>query len=100
VTYDDLAILVSAEVAKPRALIAAVALVLAWMVAGPFMDFSDTWQLLINTPTTVITFLMVFVLAASQNRDTSALQLKLDELIRATERARNEFIGIEKGRAR
>jgi low affinity Fe/Cu permease len=72
-----------------------VAVVLIWAVTGPFFHFSDTWQLAINTGTTVVTFWMVFVIQSSQNSDTQALQLKLDELIRATDSARNVFLGCE-----
>ena len=73
----------------------AVLIILLWIVTGPIFNFSDTWQLVINTGTTIITFLMVFLIQNTQNRDSSALQLKLDELIRATE-ARNRLIGIER----
>ncbi len=74
---------------------AAVILVVVWAVSGPFFGFSETWQLVINTGTTIITFLMVFVLQNSQNRDSEAVQTKLDELILSSHAA-NEFIGIEK----
>jgi low affinity Fe/Cu permease len=77
------------------AFFAALATVLLWLVSGPFFGFSDTWQLVINTGTTVITFLMVFVIQATQNRDGRAVQLKLDELIRAQETARNFFADLE-----
>ena len=66
-----------------------------WAVTGPLFAFSDTWQLVINTGTTIVTFLMVFLIQNAQNRDASAIQAKLDELIRAVGHARNEFIGIE-----
>jgi low affinity Fe/Cu permease len=69
--------------------------VLIWAISGPFFNFSETWQLVINTSTTIITFLMVFVLQNSQNRDGKALQAKLDELI-LTSQAQNKFVGIEK----
>jgi low affinity Fe/Cu permease len=82
------------------AFLAAAAVVLAWMVSGPLFGFSDTWQLVINTGTTIVTFLMVFLIQNTQNRDTKALQLKIDELIRSHHEARNEFIGIEKDRMR
>jgi len=78
----------------PATFIACCALVLLWAMSGPFFGFSETWQLVINTSTTIITFLMVFVIQNTQNRDGAALQAKLDELIRASE-ARNSFIGIE-----
>jgi low affinity Fe/Cu permease len=80
---------------KPVTFFAAVALVLIWAISGPFFGYSETWQLVINTSTTIITFLMVFVLQNSQNRDGKALQAKLDELI-LTSQAANKFIGIEK----
>lgn len=80
---------------KPATFVLAVLLVLAWAVSGPLFDYSETWQLVINTSTTIVTFLMVFVLQNSQNRDGKALQAKLDELI-LTSQAQNEFVGIEK----
>ena len=80
---------------KPGAFVLAVTLVLVWAISGPFFGYSETWQLVINTSTTIITFLMVFVLQNSQNRDGEAVQAKLDELILSSQAA-NEFIGIEK----
>jgi low affinity Fe/Cu permease len=80
---------------KPVTFVMAVALVLVWAASGPVFSFSETWQLVINTGTTIITFLMVFVLQNSQNRDGKALQAKLDELI-LTSQAQNKFVGIEK----
>jgi low affinity Fe/Cu permease len=80
---------------RPVAFASAVALVIIWGASGPFFDYSETWQLVINTGTTIITFLMVFVLQNSQNRDGRALQAKLDELI-LTSQAQNKFVGIEK----
>jgi low affinity Fe/Cu permease len=80
---------------KPGTFVLAVGIVLAWATSGPFFGYSETWQLVINTGTTIITFLMVFVLQNSQNRDGKALQAKLDELI-LTSQAQNKFIGIEK----
>ncbi|MGV4797355.1 low affinity iron permease family protein [Rhizobium sp. F40D2] len=79
---------------KPGTFVVAVTLVIGW-VFGPFVGYSETWQLVINTSTTIITFLMVFVLQNSQNRDGKALQTKLDELI-LTSQAQNKFVGIEK----
>jgi low affinity Fe/Cu permease len=79
------------------AVVLSVLIVVLWALAGPLFDFSDSWQLVINTATTVITFWMVFVIQNSQNRDARAIHLKLDEIIRATEKARNEFIVAEKG---
>ncbi len=78
----------------PAAFIACCALVILWAVSGPYFDFSETWQLVINTSTTIVTFLMVFVIQNSQNRDGAAVQAKLDELIRVSS-AQNAFIGIE-----
>jgi low affinity Fe/Cu permease len=77
------------------ALVASVALVVAWGLTGPLFDYSDTWQLFINTTTTVITFWMVFVIQNSANRQSKATQLKLDELIRALADARNEFVALD-----
>jgi len=80
---------------SPAAFLAAVAVVVIWAVSGPIFDYSETWQLVINTGTTIITFMMVFVIQNSQNRDGAAVQAKLDELIRASD-AEDDFIGIEK----
>ena len=73
----------------------AAVVIAVWIVTGPIFGFSDTWQLVINTGTTIVTFLMVFLIQNAQNRDAAAIQAKLDELIRAVSHARNEFIGIE-----
>ena len=73
----------------------AIVVVVVWAVSGPLFGFSDTWQLVINTGTTIVTFLMVFLIQNTQNRDTEALQLKIDELIRVTEQARNRLINLE-----
>lgn len=81
---------------SPPAFLVCVALVLVWAISGPLFGFSETWQLVINTGTTIVTFLMVFLIQNTQNRDGVALQTKLDELIRATTDAEDEFIGIEK----
>ncbi|MFN8594442.1 MAG: low affinity iron permease family protein [Thermomicrobiales bacterium] len=75
--------------------IAALALIIGWAVSGPFFRFSETWQLVINTSTTIITFLMVFLIQNTQNRDAMAVHLKLDEIIRAIESANNAIIGAE-----
>jgi low affinity Fe/Cu permease len=79
---------------KPSAFLLCCLIVIVWAVTGPIFHYSDTWQLVINTGTTIITFLMVFLIQNTQNRDNAALQAKLDELIRAS-KAKNEFIGIE-----
>lgn len=80
---------------QPAAFVLALALIVLWVISGPFFAWSDTWQLVVNTATTIATFLMVFLIQNSQNRDAAAIQAKLDELIRAAEQARNEFVGIE-----
>lgn len=80
---------------KPATFIAAVAIIIIWAVSGPLFGFSDTWQLVINTGTTIITFLMVFLIQNTQNRDALAVQLKLDELIIAIKEANNDFLGLE-----
>jgi low affinity Fe/Cu permease len=93
--FRSFARLTSDASGKPAAFVASVVVILIWAASGPFFRFSDTWQLVINTGTTVVTFWMVFVIQSSQNNDTHALQLKLDELIRATTTARNVFLGCE-----
>ena len=93
--FTRIASATSALAGRPAMFIVALSTILAWALTGPLFGYSDTWQLVINTSTTIITFLMVFVIQNSQNRDAAALQAKLDELIRANARARNEFIGIE-----
>jgi low affinity Fe/Cu permease len=80
---------------KPGAFVLAAVTVLIWGITGPIFNYSDTWQLVINTGTTIMTFLMVFLIQNTQNRDSLALQLKLDELILATKEARNELVIIE-----
>lgn len=86
---------ISAAVGQPSAFIVALMVILVWGISGPLFHYSDTWQLVINTGTTIITFLMVFLIQNSQNRDAGAMQAKLDELLRAIDNAREGFIGIE-----
>jgi low affinity Fe/Cu permease len=82
-------------VGRPEAFTLATAIVIVWAVVGPTFNYSDTWQLTINTGTTIVTFLMVFLIQNTQNRDAQVTQLKLDELIRAVELARNELVDME-----
>ena len=86
---------VAGAAGRPWAFILAVAIIVVWAMSGPGFGWSDTWQLVINTGTTIVTFLMVFLIQNARNRDASAIQAKLDELIRAVHAARNAFIGIE-----
>ncbi|WP_376099043.1 low affinity iron permease family protein [Roseomonas sp. CCTCC AB2023176] len=94
-TFNKAANWVSHATGKPVTFMLCVAMVLAWALSGPFFGFSENWQLVINTGTTIVTFLMVFLIQNTQNRDGAAIQAKLDELIR-TSAAANAYIGIER----
>ena len=93
--FSQFASTISEVSGRPVTFALAVGMVAVWAISGPFFGFSETWQLVINTSTTIVTFLMVFVLQNSQNRDGKALQAKIDELI-LTSKAQNKFVGIEK----
>jgi len=85
----------STAAGQPFTFVVALGIIVVWAITGPMFHYSDTWQLIINTGTTIVTFLMVFLIQNSQNRDGAAMQAKLDELLRAVDKAREQFIGIE-----
>ncbi len=93
--FEKFSAKVTKATGRPIAFISAFVIIIAWAVSGPIFHFSDTWQLVINTGTTIITFLMVFVIQQSQNKDTIALQLKLNELIASNPKASNRLIDVE-----
>jgi low affinity Fe/Cu permease len=93
--FNNCATKTSAAAGHPLTFALAIGLIAVWGLTGPLFHYSDTWQLVINTGTTIVTFLMVFLIQNSQNRDAAAMQAKLDELLRAVDKARESFIGIE-----
>jgi low affinity Fe/Cu permease len=92
--FSETASFIARQSGRPITFILALLIIIAWAALGPVFKYSDTWQLIINTGTTIITFLMVFIIQNTQNRDGAAVQAKLDELIRSSQ-AQNQFIGIE-----
>jgi len=94
-TFDRFARWIEREVGSPITFLFAVAVIAVWAITGPMFVWSDTWQLVINTGTSIVTFLMVFLIQSTQSRDTRALHLKLDELIRVNKAARNSLVNVE-----
>jgi low affinity Fe/Cu permease len=95
ISFDRFARWTERQVGSPTAFAVAVAVIVIWACSGPLFGWSDTWQLVINTGTTIVTFLMVFLIQSTQSRDTRALHLKLDELIRVNQMARNSLFNLE-----
>ena len=93
--FTRIATVISTAAGQPLTFFMAIAVILVWAITGPIFHFSDTWQLIINTGTTIVTFIMVFLIQNTQNRDAAAMQAKLDELLRAVSKAREQFIGVE-----
>ena len=93
--FGRLARLTAHAMGQPVAFGTALAIIILWAISGPIFGFSDTWQLIINTGTTIITFLMVFIIQNTQNRDAEAMHIKLDELIRAMDQAQNALLNLE-----
>lgn len=93
--FTRVATAISSASGQPMAFILATTVILVWGITGPVFHFSDTWQLVVNTGTTIVTFLMVFLIQNAQNRDAAAMQAKLDELLRSVGKARDQFIGVE-----
>jgi low affinity Fe/Cu permease len=93
--FTRVATSISVAAGQPVTFLFAILIIVVWGITGPIFHFSDTWQLIINTGTTIVTFLMVFLIQNAQNRDAAAMQAKLDELLRAVSNARDRFIGVE-----
>lgn len=94
-TFSKISNKISNKLGSPAAFLTALLIIVVWALTGPLFGYSDTWQLFINTSTTIVTFLMVFVIQNTQNRDGKAVQIKLDELIKSSKGARSEFVSIE-----